>query len=66
MIVAITQIKFILIEVPIASYTVDPDGTATRVDRFSAWMRANKLSVVAVVVAVLGLGLIITGILSLH
>lgn len=64
-IVAFTLIKFMLIEVPIASYAIDPDGTATRVDRFSVWMRANKLSVVAVVVAVVGLGLVITGISNL-
>jgi hypothetical protein len=62
LIVAFALIKLILIEVPISSYVIDPDGTAARVARFSGWMRANKLSVIAVVVAVVGLGLIITGI----
>jgi Sap-like sulfolipid-1-addressing protein len=62
LIVAFALIKFVLIEVPIASYALDPDGTAARVDRLSAWMQANKIAVVAVVVAVIGLVLIGRGI----
>jgi Sap, sulfolipid-1-addressing protein len=55
-------IKFALIEVPIASYAIDSDGTAARVDRFSGWMRSNKLVVVAAIVVVFGLVLIGRGI----
>jgi hypothetical protein len=57
-IVVITVIKFALIEAPIVSYTVDPDGTAASVGRFSAWMHDNKLGVVVVIVAVVGVLLI--------
>ena len=62
LVVAFALIKFVLIELPIASYALDPDGTAARVDRFSAWMQANKIAVVAAVVAVIGLVLIGRGI----
>lgn len=60
-IVVFIAIKFVLIEVPIASYAIDPDGTTARVGRFSGWMRANKLVVVAVVIGVIGLALLATG-----
>jgi hypothetical protein len=55
-------IKFLLIEGPIASYMIDPDGTAVRVSRFSSWLRANKLTAVAVVVGLVGILLIGRGI----
>jgi hypothetical protein len=60
-IVGFTVIKFALIEIPIASYALDPAGTATRVGRFSGWMRANKLAIVAVVIGGIGIGLLATG-----
>jgi hypothetical protein len=55
-------LKFLLIEIPILSYTLEPERTATRVDRFSAWMRANKIEVIAAVVAIVGLVLIGRGV----
>ena len=54
--------KFVLIELPIVSYLVDPDGTAAHVDRFSTWMRANKIAIISAVVAVFGLVLVGRGI----
>jgi hypothetical protein len=64
-IVAFTLIKFALIEAPILSYTFDPTGTAAKVNRFSDWMHANKLSVVVAVVGLVGVVLIGKGISSL-
>ena len=58
-------IKFVLIEVPIAGYTIDPDGTAATVGRFSRWMHTNKLAGVAAVVGVFGVLLIGRGISGL-
>jgi hypothetical protein len=58
-------IKFTLIEVPLASYRINPVGTAARVGRFSAWMQANKLVAVAAVVGLFGLVLIARGISGL-
>jgi hypothetical protein len=55
-------LKFLLIEIPIAGYTIAPDGTAARVDRFSAWMKANKIAVIATVVAVIGVVLVSRGV----
>jgi hypothetical protein len=64
-IVAFVLIKFVLIEAPIMSYTIDPDGTVARVNRFSAWMHGNKLTVIVIVVGLIGITLIGRGISSL-
>jgi hypothetical protein len=64
-IIAFNLIKFLLIEIPIISYRLDPDGTAARVDRVSAWLRENKIAAIAVVVAIIGLVLIERGIARL-
>jgi hypothetical protein len=61
-IVVFTLIKFLLIEVPIVSYAISPARTSAQVSRFSHWMAANKLEVIAAVVGVIGLVLIARGI----
>jgi Sap, sulfolipid-1-addressing protein len=58
-------IKFILIEVPIAGYTIDRERTSVAVDRFSHWMQTNKRAGVTAVVAVFGIALIGRGISGL-
>jgi hypothetical protein len=58
-------IKFALIEVPIAVYALDPDGTATRVSRFSGWLQTNKLAGIAAIVGLFGLVLIGRGVSGL-
>ncbi len=63
--VVFALIKFVLIEVPIAGYTIDPDGTAVRVGRFSRWMQTNKLAGVAAIVGLFGVVLIGRGISGL-
>jgi hypothetical protein len=63
--VVFALIKFVLIEVPIAGYAIDPDGTAARISRFSGWMHANKLVGVAVIVGLFGIILISRGISGL-
>lgn len=63
--IAFALIKFVLIEVPIAGYTIDPDGTAARVGRFSSWLETNKLAAVAAIVGVFGIVLIGRGISGL-
>lgn len=65
MIVVFTLIKFLLIEVPIVGYAISPTRTSIRVGRFSAWMQANKLGVIAAVVGLIGLVLIVRGIVGL-
>jgi hypothetical protein len=59
---AFALIKFVLIEVPIASYAIDPGGTAAKVSRFSEWMQANKLAVVAATVCLVGVVVITRGV----
>ena len=60
-VVVFALIKFVLIEVPIAAYTIDPDSTAARVSRFSRSMHANKLAGGAAVLGLVGLLLIAEG-----
>jgi hypothetical protein len=64
-IVAFNLIKFSLIELPIVSYAITPEGTAALVDRFSSWMLAHKIDVIAAVVGVISLALIGRGISGL-
>ena len=63
--VVFALIKFILIEVPIAGYTIDRDRTAVTVSRFSGWMQTNKLAAVAAIVGLFGIALIGRGISGL-
>ncbi len=63
--VAFNLIKFLLIEVPILSYVIDPGGTASRVERFSSWMSENRVKIIAAVVAVIGVLLIARGVARL-
>jgi hypothetical protein len=58
-------VKFVLIEIPILSYVIDSGGTAARVDRFSSWMKENKVRIIAAVVGVIGVLLIGRGIARL-
>jgi hypothetical protein len=60
--VVFNLLKFLLIEIPLMSYTLEPERTAARVDRFSAWMKAHRIEVIAAVVAIVGLVLIGRGV----
>jgi hypothetical protein len=64
-IVGFVLIKFLLIEVPIVGYAISPTYTSVQVNRFSGWMQANKLQMLAAIVGVIGFGLIVEGILDL-
>lgn len=63
--VVFALIKFVLIEVPIAGYTIDADGTAARVSRFSRWMKTNKFAGFAAILCLFGIVLIGKGISGL-
>jgi hypothetical protein len=63
--VGFALIKFLLIEVPIGAFAIDPEGTAVTVGRFSRWMADNKLVGVAAVVGLVGVLLIGRGISNL-
>ena len=61
-IIAFSVVKFVLIEIRLASYTLDPGGTAARVGRFSTRARAHHMTFVAGVVGVVGVVLIAEGV----
>lgn len=55
-------IMFLLLEVPLVGYLVQPEKTARRVAALSAWLNANGLRVMGWLIGVVGLGLIGQGI----
>ncbi len=63
--VVFALVKFILIEIPIAAYAIDPEATARRVSSFSRWAEANKLAAVGAIVGLFGIILIGRGISGL-
>ncbi len=63
--VVFALIKFILIEVPIAGYTIDRERTTVTVSRFSGWMHTNKLAAAGAIIGVFGIALIGRGISGL-
>jgi len=58
-------ITYLVVEIPVISYAVSPEGTATRVEAFSTWLGTHKIQAVAAVAAVIGVVLIIKGLTSL-
>ena len=58
-------ITYLVVEIPVISYAVSPEGTATRVEAFSTWLGTHKIQTVAAVAAVIGVVLIIKGLTSL-
>jgi Sap, sulfolipid-1-addressing protein len=64
LIVAFVLIKLLLIEIPILSYAVMPERTASWVARFFDWMQVHKIDVIAAVVGVIGVILIAKGLTS--
>ena len=58
-------ITYLVVELPIISYAIAPEGTATRVEAFSTWLGTHKIQAVAAVVAVIGVVLVIKGLTSL-
>jgi len=65
LILGFSLVTYVVVEVPIISYTARPEGTATRVEAFSAWLQTNKIQAAAAVAAVVGLGLIVKGLTAL-
>jgi len=65
LIVMFGLITYLVVELPIISYAIAPEGTATRVEAFSTWLGTHKIQAVAAVVAVIGVVLIIKGLTSL-
>ncbi len=62
MILVFALVTYIVVEVPVVSYLISPEGTSTRVDAFSKWLGAHKVQAVAAVAAVVGLVFIVKGI----
>jgi Sap, sulfolipid-1-addressing protein len=64
LIVTFVLIKLLLIDVPMLSYAVVPERTASWVKAFSGWMHVHKIQVIAAVAGVVGVGLIAKGVTS--
>ena len=65
LILVFALITYIVVEVPIISFALSPERTATSVEAFSTWLGTHKIQAVAAVTAVVGVILIIKGLTSL-
>lgn len=65
LILAFSLVTYLVVEVPIISYVVSPDATASRVNQFSRWLGTHKIQAVAALAAVVGLVLIVKGLTAL-
>jgi hypothetical protein len=61
LIVLFNAIMFLLVEVPLIGYLVQPERTAERVANFATWLNANGLRVMGWLVGAVGIGLIVQG-----
>jgi Sap, sulfolipid-1-addressing protein len=61
LIVLFNAIMFLLVEVPLVGYLVQPEATAERVASFATWLNANGLRVMGALVGAVGVGLIVQG-----
>ena len=61
LIVLFNAIMFMLVEVPLIGYLVQPEATAERVASFATWLNANGLRVMGWLVGTVGIGLIVQG-----
>jgi hypothetical protein len=64
-VISINLIMLMLLEVPLIGYTVAPEATADRVQRFGAWLARDQGRIALVIAVVLGLALIGRGIAGL-
>jgi Sap, sulfolipid-1-addressing protein len=62
LIVLFNAIMFLLVEVPLVGYLVQPEQTAERVASFATWLNTNGLRVMGWLVGAVGVGLIIQGV----
>jgi hypothetical protein len=65
LVVGFSFVTYIVVEVPVLSYSIRPDATAARVASFAAWLDANKIRAAAALAAAVGLALIVKGLTSL-
>ena len=62
LIVTFVLIKLLLMDVPILSYAIAPERTASRVEAFSDWMHVHKIQVIAAIAGLVGVVLIGKGV----
>jgi hypothetical protein len=66
LILLFNAIMFLIVEVPLAGYLINPEGTKARVQRFQAWLAEHGRTVATVAALAIGTYLIIEGIVHLN
>lgn len=61
LILLFSLITYIVVEIPLISYAVSPDATATRVQAFSTWLGTHKIQAAAATAGVIGVIFIVIG-----
>jgi hypothetical protein len=54
-------IMFVLLEVPLVGYVVQPERTEVLVGRLAAWLNTNGLKVMGYLAGAVGVGLVVQG-----
>jgi hypothetical protein len=65
LILGFSLVTYVVVELPIISYTIRPDATATRVEAFSTWLGTHQIQAAAAAAAVVGVLLIVKGLTAL-
>jgi hypothetical protein len=64
-IVGFNVVMLMLLEIPLIGYAISPEATATRVQRFSAWLSRSGGRIALVGAFVVGLALVVRGAIML-
>src|SRR4051812_9650692 len=62
LIVLFNLIMFVLLELPLVGYVVQPERTEVLVGRLAAWLNANGLKVMGYLAGAVGVGLVVQGV----
>ena len=65
LVLGFSLVTYLVVEVPIISYALRPEATASGVERFATWLGTNKIQAAAGAAAIVGVVLIVKGLSAL-
>ncbi len=61
LILVFNAIMFIMLEVPLVGYLINPEATAARVSRFGHWLNSNGMRIIGALVGLFSVSLLVQG-----
>ena len=61
LILVFNAIMFIMLEVPLVGYLINPEATAARVSRFGQWLNSNGMRIIGTLVGLFSVSLLVQG-----